>query len=150
MSKIIEPLPGPSTVERKKKIENSEVSMKKYSNQNLQKSSQSTQNSGKSALIDNSTGNKVDVVRVDMKIESGKVEQSRKMSNAMKREGVTNFEHTILDRHGRSMVVKAETVRVLKQLPDLSFLSAKTLLFNPENKQIVQDLGAMINRTMPG
>ncbi|KAK0084151.1 hypothetical protein PV325_007528 [Microctonus aethiopoides] len=150
MSKIIEPLPGPSTVERKKKIENSEVSMKKYSNQNLQKSSQSTQNSGKSTLIDNSTGNKVDVVRVDMKIESGKVEQSRKMSNAMKREGVSNFEHTILDRHGRSMVVKAETVRVLKQLPDLSFLSAKTLLFNPENKQIVQDLGAMINRTMPG
>ncbi|KAK0181910.1 hypothetical protein PV327_000094 [Microctonus hyperodae] len=150
MSKIIEPLPGPSTAERKKRIENSEVSAKKYSNQNLQKSSQSTQSSSKSILIDNNTGNKVDVVRVDMKLESGKLEQSRKTSNVMKREGVSNFEHTILDRHGRSMVVKAETVRVLKQLPDLSFLSAKTLLFNPENKQIVQDLGAMINRTMPG
>ena len=55
-----------------------------------------------------------------------------------------------MDRYGRPMAVKTETMKVLQQLPDISFLSARTLLYNPEQKQIVTDLGAMINRKMPG
>ena len=59
-------------------------------------------------------------------------------------------ENVVLDRFGRPMSVRPETMSVLKQLPDISFLSARTLLFNPEQRHIVQDLGAMINRKMPG
>lgn len=59
-------------------------------------------------------------------------------------------EHVVLDKFGRSMSVSPEATRILKRLPDLSFLSAKTLMYNPEHKQIVTDLGAVINRKMPG
>lgn len=58
--------------------------------------------------------------------------------------------HVVIDRYGRPMTVQTETIKVLNQLPDLSFLNARTLLFNREQKQIVHDLGAMINRKMPG
>jgi hypothetical protein len=67
-----------------------------------------------------------------------------------KKENVQNSEHVVLDRYGRPMTVRAETMKVLNQLPDISFLSARTLLYNPDQKQIVPDLGAMINRKMPG
>lgn len=55
-----------------------------------------------------------------------------------------------MDRFGRPMSVRPETMNVLKQLPDISFLSARTLLFSPDERHMVQDLGAMINRKMPG
>lgn len=61
-----------------------------------------------------------------------------------------SMDNVVPDRQGRPMTVQPETVKVLKQLPDISFLSAKTLLYSPEQKQIVTDLGAMINRKMPG
>lgn len=60
-------------------------------------------------------------------------------------------ENVVMDKFGRPMSVSSETMKVLNQLPDLSFLSARTLLYNPEQRQIVRDLGAMINnRKMPG
>ncbi|KAI4478693.1 hypothetical protein M0804_011721 [Polistes exclamans] len=71
-------------------------------------------------------------------------------SSLSRREHLQNAEHVTVDRFGRPMSVHAETIKVLNQLPDLSFLSARTLLYNREQKQIVQDLGAMINRKMPG
>lgn len=71
-------------------------------------------------------------------------------SSLSRREHLQTVEHVTMDRFGRPMTVHAETMKVLNQLPDLSFLSARTLLFNREQKQIVQDLGAMINRKMPG
>lgn len=76
-------------------------------------------------------------------------EHHRKISVG-KKENTQGAEHVVMGRYGRSMTVQAETVKVLNQLPDLSFLNARTLLFNREQRQIVPDLGAMINRKMPG
>lgn len=59
-------------------------------------------------------------------------------------------EQVIIDRFGRLVSISPQSAEVLNQLPDLSFLSARTLMFNPEHRQIVNDLGAMINRKMPG
>ncbi|XP_011305708.1 aftiphilin isoform X2 [Fopius arisanus] len=127
ISRIIEPLPGPSTIDWKKKPEVSESKPDpRISTQRLQKLMQ----------------------KPPPKPEPNKCDIKPRKSSLGRRE--RNPEHAVLDRYGRQMVVKPETVQVLKQLPDLSFLSARTLLFNPEQKQIVQDLGAMINRKMPG
>ncbi|XP_015124533.1 uncharacterized protein LOC107046436 [Diachasma alloeum] len=131
-SRIIEPLPGPSTIDWKKKPKASELKADpRISSQKLLKPQQKP-------LPVNSTP-KVEPNKCDIKSGDRK-------GSLVKRDP----EHTVLDRYGRQMVVKPETVQVLKQLPDLSFLSARTLLFNPEQKQIIQDLGAMINRKMPG
>ncbi|XP_063978257.1 uncharacterized protein LOC135163051 isoform X2 [Diachasmimorpha longicaudata] len=131
-SRIIEPLPGPSTIDWKKKPEMSELKPDpRVSSQKLQKVQQKP-------IPVNSTP-KLEPNKCDIKSGHRKGSLGRR-----------DPEHTVLDRYGRQMVVKPETVQVLKQLPDLSFLSARTLLFNPEHKQIVQDLGAMINRKMPG
>ncbi|XP_057338719.1 protein PFC0760c isoform X2 [Microplitis mediator] len=142
LSKIIEPLPGPSTVEWKKKQDSFDGVTKKIVNQKprTNKINQQVPVTG--------TISKIDVRSESIKIDSAK-EYSHRKSGGIKRDNFVE-QHTVMDRYGRPMVVQAETVRVLKQLPDLSFLSARTLLFNPEQKQIVQDLGAMINRKMPG
>ena len=58
-------------------------------------------------------------------------------------------EHVVMDRFGRVMPVQPETAKVLNRLPDLSFLSARTLLLDREHKQIACELGVM-NRKMPG
>ncbi|XP_043274282.1 aftiphilin isoform X2 [Venturia canescens] len=138
--RIIEPLPGPSNVDWKKRSEPPEMGSRKSSSLS-QKSSSS---GGKTY---SSSGKKGSV-----KPEPGKPDNPR--GDSHRNAGSSSYgktsETTILDRYGRPMPVKDETIRVLKQLPDISFLSARTLLYNPEQKQIVQDLGAMINRKMPG
>lgn len=58
-------------------------------------------------------------------------------------------EHVVMDRFGRVMPVQPETVRVLNRLPDLSFLSARTLMLDREHKQITYELDVM-SRKMPG
>lgn len=58
-------------------------------------------------------------------------------------------EHVVMDRFGRVMPIQPETAKVLNRLPDLSFLSARTLLLDREHKQIACELGVM-NRKMPG
>lgn len=139
LAKIIEPLPGPSTADWKRK-ENSDGILLK-SNQKQQKIPQ--------VLSEKSSSNCGLQQEVKPECLQTKVESKKILSS--KRDNCTSItEHTVMDRYGRQMSVKPETVHVLKQLPDLSFLSARTLLFNPEQKQIVQDLGAMINRKMPG
>ncbi|XP_015585320.1 aftiphilin isoform X2 [Cephus cinctus] len=148
-SKIIEPLPGPSTGEWKKKSE-SETGMKsKSSGQKSLKSVGHVNN--KPFLISNisSRGETTRTETAKSDVAKHELQQQRK-SSLNKREHLQSPEHLVLDRYGRPMTVRAETMRVLKQLPDLSFLSARTLLYNPEQKQIIQDLGAMINRKMPG
>ena len=139
-SRIIEPLPGPSSADWKKRQE-TDVGARKT----LTKSQKTTSvppigggsggsnSAGKPFLISNN---------------SSKANSQR--SEFVKSSRQVQEQQTVLDRYGRSMPVKDETIRVLKQLPDISFLSARTLLYNPEQKQIVQDLGAMINRKMPG
>ncbi|XP_014298748.1 putative uncharacterized protein DDB_G0282133 [Microplitis demolitor] len=142
LSKIIEPLPGPSTVEWKKKQDSFDGVTKKIVNQKSRIDKINPQ------VPVTGTISKIDARPESIKIDSAK-EYSHRKSVGVKRDNFVE-QHTVMDRYGRPMVVQAETVRVLKQLPDLSFLSARTLLFNPEQKQIVQDLGAMINRKMPG
>ena len=58
-------------------------------------------------------------------------------------------EHVVMDRFGRVMPIQPETAKVLNRLPDLSFLSARTLLLDREHKQIACELGVM-NRKLPG
>lgn len=139
-SRIIEPLPGPSHVEWKKRSEPVEMGSRK----STYLSQRPSASSGKGYSGSGKKGS--------MKSESGKSDHPR--GDFHRNPGSSNYgktsETTILDRYGRPMPVKDETIRVLKQLPDISFLSARTLLYNPEQKQIVQDLGAMINRKMPG
>ncbi|XP_076232145.1 aftiphilin isoform X2 [Calliopsis andreniformis] len=78
------------------------------------------------------------------KSNSGDVYRGKSAVN--KRSG---SEHVVMDRFGRVMPVQPETARVLNRLPDLSFLSARTLLFDREHKQITCDLDIM-SRKMPG
>lgn len=132
-SKIIEPLPGPCIIEWKKKTEQDFGKQKSNSSHRALRSVPLTNN--KSFPISNNTS------RVH--------EYHRKISIG-KKENTQDAEHVVMDRYGRPMAVQAETVKVLNQLPDLSFLNARTLLFNREQRQIVPDLGAMINRKMPG
>ncbi|KOC67933.1 Aftiphilin [Habropoda laboriosa] len=58
-------------------------------------------------------------------------------------------EHVVMDRYGRVMPIQPETSRVLNRLPDLSFLSARTLMLDREHKQITCEMG-VISRKMPG
>ncbi|CAD6230028.1 GSCOCG00006696001-RA-CDS [Cotesia congregata] len=150
LSKIIEPLPGPNTVDWKKKAEagDAAAAAKKSVNQKLKTDKINQVPTSSKSFSTTGTISKIDTRAESIKADSTK-EYIRK-SATVKCEHLPEQQHTVMDRYGRPMVVQAETVRVLKQLPDLSFLSARTLLFNPEQKQIVQDLGAMINRKMPG
>lgn len=134
-SKIIEPLPGPCTVEWKKKTEQ-DFGIKQKSNSSHRALRNVPQTNNKSFPISNNTSR---VHEYHRKISVGKKENTQECA-----------EHVVMDRYGRPMTVQVETVKVLNQLPDLSFLNARTLLFNREQRQIVPDLGAMINRKMPG
>lgn len=133
MSKIIEPLPGPCTVEWKKKTEQDLGTKQKNPSHKSQKSVLPTNN--KSFAVSNNTS---------------KAHEHHRRLSIDRKENIQNAEHVVIDRYGRPMTVQPETIKVLNQLPDLSFLNARTLLFNREQKHIVQDLGAMINRKMPG
>ncbi|XP_046492015.1 aftiphilin isoform X3 [Neodiprion pinetum] len=151
-AKIIEPLPGPSLADWSRRMEADNGSRAK---QGTQKPSGRTSAQipaksllGRNNLLPGSRNESIGQGE-SSKVESCKLENSRK-SLANQRDNAVQLEHIVTDRFGRPMTVRQETVKVLKQLPDLSFLSARTLMYNPEQKQIVQDLGAMINRKMPG
>ena len=58
-------------------------------------------------------------------------------------------EHVVMDRFGRIMPIQPETARILNRLPDLSFLSARTLMLDREHKQLACEMG-VITRKMPG
>lgn len=133
-SKMIEPLPGPHMVDWKLKEEHETGVKGKNFPQKALRNVSSTNN--KPFLVSNSATKNQD--------------PHYRKSSLSRREHLQTVEHVTMDRFGRPMTVHAETMKVLNQLPDLSFLSARTLLFNREQKQIVQDLGAMINRKMPG
>ncbi|XP_066593877.1 aftiphilin isoform X2 [Prorops nasuta] len=120
--RIIEPLPGPCMIDWRKKSENESSTKTKIAK------------SGKNFSSHNKT----------LHCNNGTRRSEKGLGKSEHQEQV------IMDRFGRPMSVKQETMMVLNQLPDISFLSARTLMFNPEQKQIVQDLGAMINRKMPG
>lgn len=138
-SRIIEPLPGPSMVDWKK---DSDPRLRGE----IQKPSKASLNN-KTFSCTSHQSSKLDSVKSETgKPEVHRHEQHRK-SSLNKKEPEQNI---VMDRFGRPMAVRPETMKVLKQLPDLSFLSARTLLLTPEQKQLVPDLGAMINRKMPG
>ncbi|XP_034945172.1 aftiphilin isoform X2 [Chelonus insularis] len=150
LTKIIEPLPGPSTVEWKTKSDNLASTVKISNNQKLPKNLQQMPITTKSVGISNATKSDASGFESTLnRSDSNKFNQHRN-SSLLKRDHAVDLDYKVMDIHGRPMAVKQETVKVLKQLPDLSFLNARTLMFNPEQKQIVQDLGAMINRKMPG
>lgn len=132
--KIIEPLPGPCIMEWKKKTEQ-DFGTKQRGGNSSHKSLRSVPSINKSFSANNNTS---------------KVHEHHKKTSIGKKENMQSAEHVVMDRYGRPMNVQAETVKILNQLPDLSFLNARTLLFNREQRQIVPDLGAMINRKMPG
>jgi len=132
-AKIIEPLPGPCTMEWKKKT-GQDFGVKQRNNPSY-KSLRNIPSINKSFSISNN---------------ASKVHEYHRKTSIDKKETVQDAEHAIMDRYGRPMSVQTETAKVLNQLPDLSFLNARTLLFNREQRQIVPDLGAMINRKMPG
>ncbi|KYM76222.1 Aftiphilin [Atta colombica] len=134
ISKIIEPLPGPCTMEWKKKTEQ-DIGIKQKSNSSHRALRNVPLTNNKSFPISNNTS---------------RVHEYHRKISVGKKENTQGTEHVVVDRYGRSMTVQAETIKVLNQLPDLSFLNARTLLFNREQRQIVPDLGAMINRKMPG
>ncbi|KYN08572.1 Aftiphilin [Cyphomyrmex costatus] len=134
ISKIIEPLPGPCTVEWKKKIEQ-DIGIKQKSNFSHRTLRNAPLTNNKSFPVSNNTS---------------KIHDYHRKVSVGKKENTQGTEHVVVDRYGRPMTVQAETIKVLNQLPDLSFLNARTLLFNREQRQIVPDLGAMINRKMPG
>ncbi|KAG5312632.1 AFTIN protein, partial [Acromyrmex insinuator] len=134
MSKIIEPLPGPCIVEWKKKTEQ-DIGIKQKSNSSHRVLRNVHLTNNKSFPISNNTS---------------RVHEYHRKISVGKKENTQGTEHVVVDRYGRPMTVQAETIKVLNQLPDLSFLNARTLLFNREQRQIVPDLGAMINRKMPG
>lgn len=132
-SKIIEPLPGPCTVEWKKKTEQ-DFGIRQKSNPSHRALKHVPLTNNKFPISNNTS----------------KVHEYHRKISVGKKENTQDTEHVVMDRYGRPMTVQAETVKVLNQLPDLSFLNARTLLFNREQRQIVPDLGAMINRKMPG
>ncbi|KAF7381875.1 hypothetical protein HZH68_015748 [Vespula germanica] len=132
--KMIEPLPGPHMIDWKLKEEHEIGGKGKNFPHKVLKNAPSINN--KSFLVSSNATKSQDLYY--------------RKSSLSRREHLQNAEHVTVDRFGRPMSVHAETMKVLNQLPDLSFLSARTLLFNREQKQIVQDLGAMINRKMPG
>ncbi|XP_012063863.1 PREDICTED: aftiphilin [Atta cephalotes] len=134
ISKIIEPLPGPCTMEWKKKTEQ-DIGIKQKSNSSHRALRNVSLTNNKSFPISNNTS---------------RVHEYHRKISVGKKENTQGTEHVVVDRYGRPMTVQAETIKVLNQLPDLSFLNARTLLFNREQRQIVPDLGAMINRKMPG
>ncbi|XP_011636809.1 aftiphilin isoform X1 [Pogonomyrmex barbatus] len=133
-SKIIEPLPGPCTMEWKKKTEQ-DFGTKHRNNSSHRTLRNVPSTNNKSFPISNNIS---------------KAHEYHKKISISKKENMQSTEHVVMDRYGRPMTVQAETLKVLNQLPDLSFLNARTLLFNREQRQIVPDLGAMINRKMPG
>ncbi|XP_011708030.1 PREDICTED: uncharacterized protein LOC105462858 isoform X2 [Wasmannia auropunctata] len=133
-SKIIEPLPGPCAAEWKKRAEQ-DFGIKQKSSSSHRALRNVPLANNKSFPTSNSTS---------------RVHEYHRRTSAGKKENAQGAEHVVMDRYGRPMTVQAETVRVLNQLPDLSFLNARTLLFNREQRQIVPDLGAVINRKMPG
>ncbi|KAJ8674309.1 hypothetical protein QAD02_005571 [Eretmocerus hayati] len=143
VSRIIEPLPGPSTMEWNK------LDSDTKSKSEIQKASKPPQIS-KQFIVTNSAM-KVDPGKSESnKVDAHRHEHQHRKSSMGKRELLQNPEHVVIDKFGRPMSVQAETVKVLNQLPDISFLSARSLLYTPEQNQIVPDLGAMINRKMPG
>ncbi|XP_071873640.1 aftiphilin isoform X4 [Bombus fervidus] len=77
------------------------------------------------------------------KSTTGDVYRGKPMS---KRSG---SEHVVMDRFGRVMPIQPETARILNRLPDLSFLSARTLMLDREHKQLACEMG-VISRKMPG
>jgi len=133
-SKIIEPLPGPCTVEWKKKSEQ-DFGVKQKSNPSHKPQRSVPPINNKSFPVSNNTS---------------KAHEYHRKTSVGRKESAAGAEHVVMDRYGRPMTVQAETVKVLNQLPDLTFLNARTLLFSREPRQIVPDLGAMINRKMPG
>ncbi|KMQ93771.1 aftiphilin isoform x2 [Lasius niger] len=133
-SKIIEPLPGPCTVEWKKKVEQ-DFGAKQKGNQSHKALRNVPPTNNKSFPVSNNIS---------------KVHEYHRKTSVGRKENAQGAEHVVMDRYGRPMTVQVETAKILNQLPDLSFLNARTLLFNREQRQIVSDLGAMINRKMPG
>ncbi|XP_014232153.1 asparagine-rich protein isoform X2 [Trichogramma pretiosum] len=142
-SRIIEPLPGPSSSDWKKADAHPKVKTE------MPKGSKHS-HSSRTHLHGSSTI-KNDSLRLESSAtEVHRPEQHIRKSSINKKEQLTVQENVVLDKYGKPMTVRPETMKVLNQLPDLSFLSARTLLYNPDQKQIHMDLGAVINRKMPG
>ncbi|KAL7297251.1 hypothetical protein TKK_0009654 [Trichogramma kaykai] len=141
--RIIEPLPGPSSSDWKKADAHPKLKTE------MPKGSKHSHSSRTHLHGSNTIKN--DSLRLESSAtEVHRPEQHIRKSSINKKEQLTVQENVVLDKYGKPMTVRPETMKVLNQLPDLSFLSARTLLYNPDQKQIHMDLGAVINRKMPG
>ncbi|XP_006559588.1 putative uncharacterized protein DDB_G0282133 isoform X2 [Apis mellifera] len=154
-SKMIEPLPTPRPSEWKKKTEFDIGHKQKSIQRNIPLEKQSMEKQFLSTIEKQYTSEKQFVPIEKQFLSSDKQYLSSDKSIlgdiyrgkfANKRSG---SEHVVMDRFGRIMPIQSETARVLNHLPDLSFLSARTLMLDRENKQIACEM-SIINRKMPG
>ncbi|XP_016921198.2 aftiphilin isoform X2 [Apis cerana] len=154
-SKMIEPLPTPRASEWKKKTEFDIGHKQKSIQRNIPLEKQSMEKQFLSTIEKQYTSEKQFVPIEKQFLSSDKQYLSSDKSIlgdiyrgkfANKRSG---SEHVVMDRFGRVMPIQSETARVLNHLPDLSFLSARTLMLDRENKQIACEM-SIINRKMPG
>lgn len=154
-SKMIEPLPTLRASEWKKKTEFDIGHKQKSIQRNIPLEKQSMEKQFLSTIEKQYTSEKQFVPIEKQFLSSDKQYLSSDKSIlgdiyrgkfANKRSG---SEHVVMDRFGRVMPIQSETARVLNHLPDLSFLSARTLMLDRENKQIACEM-SIINRKMPG
>ncbi|XP_034184711.2 aftiphilin isoform X2 [Osmia lignaria lignaria] len=139
-SKIIEPLPAPRTTEWKRKGD-FESGQKVRSSTGGQRSVQTEKQClpmDKQFLT-----NERQYVSAEKSSTLGDSYRGKSMNKR------STSEHVVMDRFGRAVPIQAETARVLNRLPDLSFLSARTLMLDREQKQLACEMGIM-SRKMPG
>lgn len=145
-SKIIEPLPAPRTTEWKRKAD-LESGQKVRSSTGGQRSVQTEKQClpmDKQFLTNERQS--VTTERQYVSAEKSTLGDSYRGKSMNKRSA---SEHVVMDRFGRAVPIQPETARVLNRLPDLSFLSARTLMLDREQKQLACEMGIM-NRKMPG
>ncbi|KOX73337.1 Aftiphilin [Melipona quadrifasciata] len=134
-SKMIEPLPAPRATECKRRTDvDSGYKQKSASTQKVER---------QYAPIKKQLSLSDKRYLPTEKPTAGDVYRSKSVN---KRSG---SEHVVIDRFGRVMPIQSETARVLNRLPDLSFLSARTLMLDREHKQLACEMG-VISRKMPG
>ncbi|XP_043786385.1 aftiphilin isoform X2 [Apis laboriosa] len=154
-SKMIEPLPTPRASEWKKKTEFDVGHKQKSIQRNIPLEKQSMEKQFLSTIEKQYASEKqfVPIEKQFLSNDKQYLSSDKSILGDIYRGKFVNkrsgSEHVVMDRFGRVMPIQSETARVLNHLPDLSFLSARTLMLDRENKQIACEM-SIINRKMPG
>ncbi|XP_017875989.1 aftiphilin isoform X2 [Ceratina calcarata] len=131
-SKIIEPLPAPRSSEWKKKPEHKSSQRAVLTEKQCPTEKQFSVNEKQYASTERQfSSNDKQYLPSERSEYRGKAANKRP-------------EHVVMDRYGRMMPIQPETAKVLNRLPDLSFLSARTLMLDRACEM------GVISRKMPG